>query len=108
MIRAFLRLLSMIALSVAVITSVLDATRSIAAETLVMTPLADTWEGLSPSTLDAFEALVRSSLPDAVWTNVAVPVLNVPAFAVFAALALALYVAGRRPAGRTGRFVLEN
>lgn len=108
MIRAFLRFLAMIALSVAVITAVLDATRSIAAEAIVMTPLADTWAGLSAATLDAFEALVTLNLPDAAWTGVVVPVLHVPAFAFFAGLALVLYVAGRRPARRAGRFVLEN
>ncbi len=108
MIRAFLRLMSMIALSVAVIAAVLDATRSIAADAVVMTPLADTWAGLSAATLDAFETVVKANLPEVAWTGVAMPLLGIPAFAFFAGLALVLYIVGRRPARRAGRFVLEN
>lgn len=98
----------MVALSVAVIVAVLDATRSIAADTVVMTPLADTWAGLSPGSLDAFEMFIKARLPDVAWVSLVMPVLHVPGFAFFAALALVLYVAGRRPVRRAGRFVLEN
>lgn len=103
--RALLRLLSMVALAVAVIAFVLDATRSIAAEALVTTPLARSWAGLSPATLEAFEASVRNALPDFVWTMAVQPLLQLPGFAFFAGLALVLYVIGRRPSRRSA---LEN
>lgn len=106
--RALLRLLSMVALAVAVIAGVLDATRSIAAEALVMTPLGHSWESLSPATLEAFETSVGGVLPAFAWDAAVRPLLGVPGFAFFAGLALVLYVAGRRPSRRPGRYVLEN
>ena len=108
MIRAFLRLLAMVARAVAVIGVVLDATRTIAAEALVMTPLAKSWADLSPATLEALETTVKASLPEFVWTGMVEPALQVPGFAFFAGLALILAIAGRRPSRRAGRFVLEN
>ena len=106
MIRSFLRLLSMVALAVAVIMAVLDATRSIAAEALVTTPLATSWAALSPATLAGFEDLVSGNLPAFFWDPVALALLGLPGFVVFAGLALLLSVAGHRPA-RRDRFVLE-
>lgn len=105
MIRSLFRLLAMIALSVAVIMAVLDATRSIAAEAVVMTPLGEAWASFSPATLERAGELVTQSLPDFFWDPVAVGLLELPGFAVFAALALLLALAGRRPARREGRFV---
>lgn len=98
----------MVALSVAVIAAVLDATRSIAAEQLVKTPLEATWASLMPASLEAFETSVKSALSDFAWTGIVEPVLQVPTFAFFAGLALLLYVAGRRPTRNVGRFVMEN
>jgi len=107
MIRALFRLFSMIALAVAVIMAVLDATRSIAAEAVVMTPLGDSWESFSPATLAQTREMVVRNLPDAVWDPLAVGLLALPGFAVFAGLALLFAIAGRRPARRAGRFGAE-
>jgi hypothetical protein len=108
MIRALFRLLAMVALSVAVIAAVLDATRSIAAEAFVMTPVAVSWMGLSPATLEAFELAVTRNLPEFFWSGAIEPLLQVPGFAFFAGLALLLYILGRRPSRSAGRYVLEN
>ena len=98
----------MVALSVAVIMAVLDATRSIAASQVVVTPLAASWGSVSPATLAGFEALVRTNLPGFAWDPVVATLLSWPGFAVFCGLALILYAAGRRPARSAGRFVLES
>lgn len=98
MTRSILRLLAMVALSVAVIMAVLDATRSIAAETPVTTPLLASWAALSPGTLAGFEDVVSRNLSPYVWDPVMVAVLGLPGFVVLAGLALLLARAGRRPA----------
>ena len=96
MIKALLRLLSMVLLAVAVIMAVLDATRSIAAGALVMTPLGASWAALSPQSLARLEELVTGSLPAALWNPVLLSVLSLPGFAVFGALSLLAALAGRR------------
>jgi len=101
MLKALLRLLSMVLLSVAVIMAVLDATRSIAAGSLVTTPLGAPWKALSADTLRQFEDLVKANLPDLLWDPVALALLGLPGFAVFAALALLVALAGRRRERRT-------
>lgn len=97
MIRAILRLFSSIALSVAVIMAVLDATRSIAVEQIIMTPLGVSWASLSPASLEAIEKTFATNLPHFLWDPLMTGLLLQPGFAVFAVLALLLALAGRRP-----------
>ena len=108
MFRFLFRLLAMIALSVAIIMAVLDATRTIAASRLVLTPLNTSWLTVSPDTLAALHAFVADKLHPLVWDPGIVFVLNQPGFAVFGVLAFLLYAIGRRPERRLGRFAVEN
>ncbi len=106
MIRFILRLLSTVALSIAVIFGVLDSARSVAASAPVLTPLADSWASGSPMTL----AVMRETLQGLwapLWDPVATTILAMPGFAVFLAIAFLLFLAGRRPPRRVGRFTLE-
>lgn len=96
MLKALLRLLSMVLLAIAVIMAVLDATRSIAAGNWVMTPLATSWAAFSPESLSSFQALITSSLPGMAWDPVMLTLLGLPGFAVFACLSLLAALAGRR------------
>ena len=96
MFKALLRLLSMILLAIAVIMAVLDATRSIAAGELVMTPLGTSWAALSPDSLGWFETWMTSSLPLFVWDPMMLALLGLPGFAVFAVLSMLVALAGRR------------
>ncbi|WP_394888875.1 hypothetical protein ACG873_27415 [Mesorhizobium sp. AaZ16] len=104
MVRLLFRLLAMIALAVAVIMAVLDATRTIAAEQLVLTPLNTSWMTMSPDTLDAVRVFVQDRIHPLIWDPVAVLVLGLPGFVVFGAIAFLLYAIGRRPQRRVGRF----
>lgn len=104
MIKALLRLVSMVLLAIAVIMAVLDATRSIATGAVAMTPLAASWKGVSPQSLASFEALVRENLPGLAWDPVVVWLLSLPGFALFGALALLVAFAGRRRERRDHRF----
>lgn len=96
MFKAILRLFSMILLSVAVIMAVLDATRSIAAEAIVMTPLGASWAAVSPETLDQLRSAITGSMPAFIWSEIATRFLALPGFAIFAVLALILALAGYR------------
>lgn len=104
MFRALLRLLSMVMLAIAVIMAVLDATRSIAADAVVMTPLETSWMAVSPWTLAWTEAMIGASLPAFFLDPVAAGFLGLPGFAVFAGLALLLAIPGRRRERRVNRF----
>lgn len=104
MLRLLFRLAAMVSLSVAVIMAVLDATRTVAASHLVMTPLGTSWTSASPDTLASFETFVRDKTNPAVWDTVVAQALGLPGFAVFAALALVLYAIGHRPRRDAGRF----
>lgn len=107
MFKALLRLLSMITLAVAVIMAVLDATRSIAAETIVWTPLGESWAAVSPSTLAGLEDAVVQGLPPFVWDPVVTGLLALPGFAVALALSLLLGFAGRRRMRASNRFATQ-
>ncbi|MEQ1952084.1 hypothetical protein [Mesorhizobium sp. CN2-181] len=106
MIRFLFRLLSMVALSVAVIMAVLDAARSVAVSALVMTPLAVSWAAVSPEMPTRAQETVTASLGTLVWDLVVANVLALPGFVVFAALALLFYAIGRRPEPTPGRLAV--
>ena len=76
--------------------AVIDATRSIAASAWVLTPLAESWQSVSPVSFAAAEGFVRKATLPVLWDPVALVVLSLPGFAVFAALALLFYLVGRR------------
>jgi hypothetical protein len=98
MFRFFFRLAAMVSLSVAVIMAVLDATRTVAAAQLVLTPLKTSWNAVSPQTMSEAESFVREKLAPVVWDVGANWLLALPGFAVFAGLALAFYALGYRRA----------
>lgn len=95
----------MFSLAVAVIMAVLDATRSIAAETLVLTPLGASWSAVAPTVLAQLENAIEANLPRFALDPLFSGLLEAPGFAVFAVLALLLALAGRRPAAPHGRIV---
>lgn len=91
--RFCFRVLALFALAVAVVLAVIDATRSVAASRLVMTPLAESWRNAAPETLET----ARGALGAWWWDTLAAAVLAQPGFVVFAVLALVLYAIGHRP-----------
>ena len=106
--RFLFRLLAMIALAIAVIMAVLDATRTVAASQLVMTPLASSWLAVSPETLNAVQEFVRTKIHPLVWDPIVTGILDQPGFAVFGVLAFLFYAIGRKPPRRIGRFIAES
>lgn len=108
MLRFLFRFLATVSLAIAVIMAVLDATRTVAASALVMTPLGESWLSVSPDTMAAARKFTETSLHPLLWNPVMACILQMPGFAVFGALALILYVIGHRPARHVGRFASEN
>ena len=105
MIRFIFRVLATLSLAVAVIMAVIDATRSIAASIWVLTPLAESWQAVSPDTFAAAAGFVTKATLPMLWDPAALALLSLPGFAVFAGLALLFYLVGRRPERRRfGRF----
>ena len=82
--------------------AVLDATRSIAASELVMTPLATSWIGVSPDTFSAVQSFLTDRVHPLAWDPAAVFVVRQPGFAVFAVLAFLLHAIGHKPRRRRG------
>jgi hypothetical protein len=108
MLRFLFRLLATISLAIAVVMAVLDATRTVAASALVMTPLGESWLSVSPDTLAAARTFTHTTLHPLLWDPLMVGILRMPGFAVFGALALIFYIIGYQPARRVGRFAPEN
>lgn len=107
MLRFLFRLMATFALAIAVIMAVLDVTRTIAASSLVLTPLGASWVSASPGTLDALQTFLIEKAHPLVWNPVAITILDQPGFAVFGIIALILHAIGRRSERRIGRFVVE-
>ena len=63
LIRFLFRVAATFSLAIAVIMAVIDATRSIAADRIVLTPLAEYWRALAPETLEALREKIRKELP---------------------------------------------
>lgn len=108
MLRLMFRFMATVSLAIAVIMAVLDATRSVAASALVMTPLGRSWLAVSPETLEATRKFVETNLYPLLWDPVVTGILGSPGFVVFGVLALLLYAIGHRPARRAGRFVPQD
>jgi hypothetical protein len=96
LIRFALRTLSVITLAVATILAVLDATRTIAASKLVLTPLGQSWTDMAPASLAAAKSSVMAHAPS-LWDTVVVGILALPGFLVFLVLALILQALGSKP-----------
>jgi len=107
MIRFLFRFLATISLAIAVIMAVLDATRTVAAKTLVLTPLVVSWDKTFPQQLVQFRAFLVQKLGPMAWDPVALTLLTWPGFVIFAVVAFLLYAVGRRPQRRIGRFVVD-
>jgi hypothetical protein len=103
MIRFLFRLLATVLLAVGVVMAVIDATRTVAAGDLVMTPLGVSWAAVMPDALEKVQAAI-SAIHPGLWDPLTLAVLQAPGFAVFAVLALLFYAIGRRPARRLDPF----
>ena len=103
MIKPVLRILALFALAMALITAVLDITRSIADSTLIITPMGIDWLTLSPGTLTQAQTAVSTYLFPALWDPVIQTILLAPSWFIFGALWLILSLLGKRSKGNWQR-----
>lgn len=100
MIRFLFRLLALIALSIAVIMAISDATQSVAASELVLKPLGVRWYEISAESLNFTQALVQRYLLPEIWDPFFIWILNQPGVIVMGVLAALLYMIGYKPKRR--------
>jgi hypothetical protein len=94
---AFLRFLARPLLLLAVVALVYDGTRTLAGGSgLVITSLAEHWQSLAPTTLEALKDAVIKWLHPAIWEAGLLRLLRLPAWFVIGVLALALAWLGRK------------
>jgi hypothetical protein len=99
MLKAAFRAVSLLCLAVALVTGVLDLTRTIANSQAILTPLGHDWADLGPDSLAAVKRLFETSLPGFLWDPAAVAILRTPTWAVFVVLTL-LFAWLAKPARR--------
>ena len=102
--RFLLRLASLIALAVAVIAGTIDSIQSVAASAVVITPMGDAWEDLSPSSLSALQSSVSYYVNPRFYALLFQWFMLQPAFAVFLALSLLFWIVGYKKPVMAGRF----
>ncbi len=101
MLRLLLRLVGLIFLGVAVVAFLADAVKSIAASTIVLTPLGKYWFDVSRETLNAAQAAVQRYMSPWLWDPVIQTLLTWPAFLTMGVVGLVfLWLGDRKPRRR--------
>ncbi len=102
--RFLLRLASLVALAVAVIAGTIDSIQSVASSQVILTPMADAWQDVSPSTLSALQDSISYYVHPRFYAFIFQWLMLQPAFAVLLILALILWMIGYKKPPVAGRF----
>lgn len=102
--RIVFRILSLVALTAAILTGTLDAIQSVSSSSVVLTSLGNHWLNFDVESLALAEEATRHYISEDIWRAVVTPVLGQPAFAVFLVLALIFWMIGYRRPRFAGRF----
>lgn len=102
--RFLLRFASLVALVVAVIAGTIDSIQSVAASAVVMTPMGDAWNDVSPSSLATLRSMISYYVHPQFYDLAMQWLLFQPAFAVFLVLALLLWMVAYKRPPVAGRF----
>ena len=105
---AFLaRSIGLVLLAVAVVSAVLDLTRTVAASAPVVTPLGESWISVSPGTRALAQQAVSERVAPFLWDGPVTWLLALPTWAVFGALACLFLWLGHRRGSRYGHHVRD-
>jgi hypothetical protein len=102
MIRFLFRFVGLWLLAGAFIALVIDGTRSIAASRFVLTPVAEAWFAIHPSSIDLLRSLVERNLSPWLWEKVFVTLLLTPLWALLIVFGVVFVLLGRPPARPIG------
>jgi hypothetical protein len=98
--RYIVRLLGTWFLGLAVVLLIIDGTKSLAANAIVVSSLEETWSLVHFSSLLWFENMVRTSALEGLWAPVVVPVLGWPGWVIFGVLGVVFAFFGRSGGNR--------
>lgn len=93
--RLVLRIIGTWLVGLALIFIVIDGTRSLAANAISITPIAQTWMGLHPQSIDLVRAFFASRLFAPLLDQAFTAFLDFPTFAVLGVPGILLALAGR-------------
>ncbi len=96
MIRFPLRLAGFLLIAAGFVALVIDGTRSIAGQRLLMTSVSDTWRAIHLDSLGAAQKALQASGPAWLWDPLALTLLALPTAAVGLVLGTLLMLVGRR------------
>ena len=96
MIRFLFRFLGLWILAAAFLSLVIDGTKSIAANSLVITPLGKTWADIHSPSLQTLQPAVERHVAPWLWNPVLLNILTTPTWLVLGILGAILIVLGRR------------
>jgi len=102
--RFLLRLASLVALAAAVIAGTIDSIQSVAASAVVVTPISDAWQDVSPTTLTSLQTSLSYYIHPRFYAFIFQWLMLQPAFAVFLVIALLLWMIGYKKPPIAGRF----
>ncbi|AYG64827.1 MULTISPECIES: hypothetical protein [unclassified Rhizobium] len=102
--RFLLRFASLVALVVAVIAGTIDSIQSVAASAVVLTPMGDAWNDVSPSSLARVRSVIAYYVHPRFYDMAMQWLLFQPAFAVFLVLSLLLWMVAYKRQPAAGRF----
>ncbi len=95
--RLLLRVIGTWALGLAVILIVIDGTKSLGANSLILTPLGETWGMLAAPSLEATRDFIATRFFNALLLPAFESLLTFPTFAVIGVPAIFLALLGRKP-----------
>ena len=93
--RLLLRVLGTLLIACAVILLIIDGTKSLGANALVFTSMADTWLGIHPQSLEAVKQFFETRLFGPLLETVVTGLLGIPGWAAIGVPGLLLAWAGR-------------
>ncbi len=105
MLSFFARTIGLILLAIALITAVIDITKSIAASEIVITQLGATWAMLSITSIQAAQGAIQGYVHPLIWDPVIQWILWWPTWLVAGLVAIAFLALGKRRRKKFGRLV---
>ena len=104
MFQFLFRSLGMVVLALALVSAILDITRSIASSTMLLTPFAQTWQSLSPDTYASAQQSIEAHLHPALWDPAMVFFLSLPTWLLLWLVSMILLYIGQKRENPYGRF----
>lgn len=96
MLRAIFAFTGLVCLALALITGVLDVTRSIADSSIVLTPLHADWARFSPNSLALVQTSLTNYLHPVAWDPLFVTLIKAPSWAAFGLFWILFSIGARR------------